>query len=227
MLAEVEAAGAAEWWCLGDLVGYGAHPRDTLAIASAGATRCLAGNHDLGACGRLALADFANAAGAALRWTHRELGESGRAELARLQPVDLGSDGAVPLYHASARDPVWEYVTHPRQAHALLLEQTVPLSLHGHTHVPAVWRRSATAVADVLIPTDGDVVTLGEDRLLVNPGAVGQPRDADPRAAWALYDPGAGTIEFRRTEYDIAGAQAAIRAAGLPDILARRLTEGR
>lgn len=224
VLAAARRRGVSEWWCLGDLVGYGADPQHTLTTCVAGASRCLAGNHDLGASGRLSLADFSAAAYDALAWTRGQIGPDGRAELDRLQPADV--DGDVPLFHASPRDPVWEYVLTTSQARGALERVRAPLVLVGHTHVAAAWHLAADGAVAQHRPERGPV-RLGEGRWLVNPGSVGQPRDRDPRAAWALYDTGAGTVEWIRTPYDVAGAQAAILAAGLPAALAHRLAEGR
>ena len=225
VLRAAREAGARSWWCLGDLVGYGADPSHCLRTAIGGAERCIGGNHDLGADGRVPLDQFAPWARAALAWTREAIGRVGRANLERLEPQD--PDAAVPLYHASPRDPVWEYVTEVHQARAALEDVRAPLTLIGHTHVPFAWRLTTDgAVESVGVPRDGRLV-LDDGRWLVNPGSVGQPRDDDARAAWALYDAEAGVIEFRRTPYDVAAAQNAILQAGLPELLAHRLAEGR
>jgi diadenosine tetraphosphatase ApaH/serine/threonine PP2A family protein phosphatase len=224
VLRAVREAGAAEWWCLGDLVGYGADPVHCLSTCMRLAARCLAGNHDLGASGRLDLDDFAHHAHEALTWTRRTLGAAGMQKLDKLEPVDL--EGDVPLYHASPRDPVWEYVVSAAQARASLERLEAPLTLIGHTHMPAAWRLGPDGAMDGGFAQGEGMLPLGEGRWLVNPGSVGQPRDGDPRAAWALLDPEAAVIHFRRTPYDVAAAQNAILAAGLPPMLAARLAEG-
>ncbi len=168
---------------------------------------------------------FAPWARAALAWTREAIGRVGQANLERLQPLD--PDGAVPLYHASPRDPVWEYVTDVAQARAALEHRRVPLTLIGHTHVPFAWRLTTDGALETVGVPAGGRLELEGGRWLVNPGSVGQPRDDDARAAWALYDADAATIEFRRTPYDVAAAQNAILEAGLPSLLAHRLAEGR
>jgi diadenosine tetraphosphatase ApaH/serine/threonine PP2A family protein phosphatase len=224
VLRALRESGAASIWCLGDLVGYGADPSYCLATCTARSERCLAGNHDLGASGRIPVDDFSALARAALRWTRGELGAAGRARLDRLEPSAL--DGDVELFHASPRDPVWEYVVTVDQARAALEDRRVALTLIGHTHLPGAWCLTADgAMRAVRVQGEG-TLQLGEGRWLVNPGSVGQPRDGDPRAAWALYDADVGTIRFRRTPYDVAAAQGAILAAGLPEMLAVRLSEG-
>ncbi len=218
-------AGARSWWCLGDLVGYGADPAHCLAITTSGAARCIAGNHDLGVTGEVSLDLFADLAHEAIIWTRDALGPAGRAKLRNLRPSDE-SDG-VPLYHASPRDPVWEYIVSVEQARAALEHRRVPLTLVGHTHIPFSWKLTPDgAMESHGVPATG-VLDLSEGRWLVNPGSVGQPRDRDARAAWALYSPEDQTIAFHRTPYDVAGAQNAILEAGLPSLLAHRLAEGR
>jgi diadenosine tetraphosphatase ApaH/serine/threonine PP2A family protein phosphatase len=207
------------------VVGYGADPVHCLGVVVSDAERRIAGNHDLGAVGRVPLEVFAPWAAAALLWTTHALGPVGRAKLERLEPLD--EDGAVPLFHGSPRDPVWEYVVTADQARAALEDRRVPLTFIGHTHVPSAWRLTPDgALESAGVPARG-LLRLTEGRWLVNPGSVGQPRDRDARAAWALYDPDAGTVAFRRTPYDVAGAQAAILEAGLPSPPAHRLAEGR
>ena len=225
VLQAARQAGARAWWCVGDVVGYGADPAHTLRVALTEADRCIGGNHDLGVAGRVPVTMFAAAARAGIEWTREALGRAGRARLDRLEAVDL--DGPVPLFHGSPRDPVWEYVLEVGQARAALEDRRVPLTFVGHTHVPFAWRLTPDgAMERVGAPIDAPL-PLQEGRWLVNPGAVGQPRDGDARAAWLLYDPDEGTIHFRRTPYDVAGAQNAILQAGLPTGLAHRLAEGR
>ncbi|MGD9697074.1 MAG: metallophosphoesterase [Thermoleophilia bacterium] len=224
-LRAAREAGARSWWCLGDLVGYGADPAHCLAVAIRDAERCLAGNHDLAAAGRVPLDVFSSWAYDALVWTRRALGAVGRAKLERLQPDDTGHP--VQLFHASPRDPVWEYVVSVEQAREALEDRRVALTMVGHTHIPFAWRLTPDGAMESPGVPAGGRLPLAEGRWLVNPGSVGQPRDGDARAAWALYLPEEGVVEFRRTPYDVAGAQNAILEAGLPPSLARRLAEGR
>lgn len=225
MLQAARQAGARAWWCAGDLVGYGADPAHTMRVAMSEAERCIGGNHDLAAAGRVPLATFTAAAREALEWTRATLGRQGRSRLDRLNALDM--DGDVPIFHGSPRDPVWEYVLEVGQARAALEDRRVPLTIVGHTHLPCAWRLTPDGAMEKY-PTSPDApIALTEGRWLVNPGAVGQPRDGDARAAWMLYDPDERTIHFRRTPYDVAGAQNAILQAGLPTMLAHRLAEGR
>ncbi|MFN8111400.1 MAG: metallophosphoesterase family protein [Thermoleophilia bacterium] len=215
--------GARRWWCVGDLVGYGANPVEVLNRCLTEAERCIAGNHDLGVVGRIPVGDFADVALESLMWTQARLGATGLAKLSALQP--LHTDHEVPLFHASPRNPVWEYITQVSQARAALEAVPARVSFVGHTHQVALWHLGEDGAVR-RVPPEGPVA-LTPHRWLVNPGSVGQPRDGDPRASWALLDQEEGTVEIVRTPYDVAGAQNAILNAGLPFGLATRLSEGR
>ena len=125
------------------------------------------------------------------------------------------------MTHGSLIDPVWEYLVYPETAVAHLQRQTTPYGFVGHSHLPLVFLKDGTR-ADA-----GGKLTLDGTRFVANPGSVGQPRDGDPRAAYATVDTTAREVRFRRVEYDIAAAQRKIRAAGLPEWLAARLADGR
>jgi diadenosine tetraphosphatase ApaH/serine/threonine PP2A family protein phosphatase len=170
------------------------------------------------------LETFAPWAQAALSWTQDAIGAVGQANLERLEPQDV--EGPVPLYHASPRDPVWEYVLSTLLADLCLDVQTHRVCLIGHSHVALSFQRAEGEPATGETRPGGAEVDLAEQEWLLNPGSVGQPRDGDPRAAWMVLDTGAWTAGWRRTEYDVAGAQSAIRAARLPDSLAERLEYG-
>jgi diadenosine tetraphosphatase ApaH/serine/threonine PP2A family protein phosphatase len=224
VLADAERAGAEEAWCLGDLVGYGADPDACVQLAQERCAIVLAGNHDMGVTGELSLADFSRNALAAAVWTQKTIAPEHAEFLRRLEPE--GVEGEFGLFHASPRDPVWEYVLSSLLAEMCLDEAPQRVSFIGHSHVALSFRRAAGGDARGEQREAGSLADLGEDEWLVNPGSVGQPRDGDPRAAWLLLDTDARTAQWRRVEYDLAGAQAAIRAAGLPDSLAERLGYG-
>jgi diadenosine tetraphosphatase ApaH/serine/threonine PP2A family protein phosphatase len=138
----------------------------------------------------------------------------------------LNTEEHVGMYHASPRDPVWEYVLSPLQAELCLDVQQHRICLIGHSHVALSFWRAAGQPATGTTRGDGEGLELDSGEWLINPGSVGQPRDGDPRAAWLELDDEALTAVYRRVEYDIAGAGAAIRAARLPDSLAERLNYG-
>ena len=209
-------------WCLGDTVGYGPRPNECCDVVKDRADHCLVGNHDLVVLGELTVSNFNDEAAAAAIWTAEVLTPESRAFLASLKP--FGEVDGVDLFHASARDPVWEYVLTEESAHATLELSDAPLVLVGHSHVALAITADDGRVSGGPAP-EGTAVTL-DGRWLLNPGSVGQPRDGDPRAAWLLLDFGAGIASFRRVEYDVARTQKEIRERGLPDGLAERLAHG-
>jgi predicted phosphodiesterase len=224
VLDAVAASECEEMWCLGDLVGYGAEPDACVELARRHAAICLAGNHDLGVVGTLPLEEFSRGAALAARWTQGEISRETRAFLESLEPKYL--EEQVGLFHASPRDPIWEYVLSPLQAEMCLDVQQHRVCFVGHSHVALSFSRQAGAPATGETRGDEEELDIERGEWLINPGSVGQPRDGDPRAAWLELDTDAWTVTFRRTEYDIAGAATAIRAARLPDSLAERLSFG-
>ncbi len=169
------------------------------------------------------MAEFNPDAAAAARWTREQLTEESRAFLLSLGPT--AQRQGVSLFHASATDPVWDYVLTIEDARRTLDLTDDPLVLVGHTHVPIAITGDGSAARGAHAP-GGHSVDLASGRWLLNPGSVGQPRDADPRAAYLLLDLGAGRAEFRRVEYPVDETQAQMREAGLPPALAQRLAYG-
>jgi predicted phosphodiesterase len=213
-----------EMWCLGDLVGYGADPEACVELARRYAAISLAGNHDLGVCGVLPLEEFSRGAAIAARWTQRAISDETRADLNGLEPANL--EERVGLYHASPRDPIWEYVLSPLQAELCLDAQEHRVCLIGHSHVALSFSRREGAAATGETRGADEELDVQDGEWLINPGSVGQPRDGDPRAAWLELDMSSWQAVYRRVEYDVSGAAAAIRAARLPDSLADRLAFG-
>jgi diadenosine tetraphosphatase ApaH/serine/threonine PP2A family protein phosphatase len=211
-----------EIWCLGDLVGYGPRPNQCCAWTAGGTQVCLAGNHDLGVLGRLDLDDFSPDAAAAAEWTRETLAAEARAYLEALS--SSAEHQGVGLYHASPRDPVWEYVLTWEAARDAIQDSGVELTLVGHSHVPLAIVDGRGSIGGHA--AGGTELDLVGGRWLLNPGSVGQPRDGDPHAAWLLLDLEAKHASFRRVPYDVARTQAEIREQGLPDALAERLAYG-
>jgi predicted phosphodiesterase len=224
VIAAAEEAGVEELWCLGDLVGYGGDPDACVALAREHCTVCLAGNHDLAVTGALSLDEFSRGAALAARWTREVISPDTREYLLSLEPE--GSAGGVGLYHASPRDPVWEYVLSGLTAELCLDATDYRVSLIGHSHVALSFDRSEGEPASGSTRRDGAELDISSGEWLINPCSTGQPRDGDPRAAWLVLDTDSWTATWRRAEYDIPGAMAAIRAANLPDSLAERLQHG-
>jgi diadenosine tetraphosphatase ApaH/serine/threonine PP2A family protein phosphatase len=223
VLEEVDHEQPEEIWCLGDIVGYGPRPDECCLVVEQRAALCLCGNHDLGVRGDLDLEDFAPDAASAALWSRGLLSRQARAFLDGLVPS--AEAAGVQLFHASPRDPIWEYILTEQAALAALEATSAPIVLVGHSHVPL-----AVTVGDGELEgghaAAGTEVELGERRWLLNPGSVGQPRDGDARAAWMLLDLDAGRASFRRVDYAVDETQAEIREAGLPPVLGERLSSG-
>jgi predicted phosphodiesterase len=222
VLEQIDAARVDAVWCLGDTVGYGPRPNECCESVEARADRCLVGNHDLVALGELNVSDFNDEAAAAAVWTSSVLTPESRAFLESLRPV--GQAEGVDLYHASARDPVWEYVLTEEAARATFELSSAPLILVGHSHVALALTLDGDTVAGGLAPAGTEADLNG--RWLLNPGSVGQPRDGDPRAAWLLLDLERRFAAFHRVPYSIEDTQSEMREAGLPRALATRLERG-
>jgi predicted phosphodiesterase len=224
VLEEVERIDVHQIWCLGDVVGYGADPNDCCARIREQADIVLAGNHDLAVTGDLSLEEFSRGASVAARWTQEVLRQEHMAWLRSLEPA--GEARGIGLYHASPRDPVWEYVLSSLLAELCLDAQDHRVCLVGHSHVALSFVRAEGEAATGERRRGGDAADFSTGEWLLNPGSVGQPRDGDARAAWLLLDLDIDRAEWRRTEYDVRAAQAAIRAARLPESLAERLEYG-
>ena len=223
VLEDIDSADVDAVWCLGDLVGYGAQPDECVELAAERCPVCLAGNHDLGVLDKIPISDFSPEAAAAALWTRRHATRETLEFLRSLEPARPGE--AVGLFHASPRDPVWEYVLSTAQADDCLDEMQQRVGLIGHSHVALRFTRSGGRV-DGEVVTGGTELELSDGEWLVNPGSVGQPRDGDPRAAWLRLDLEAWRAEWRRVEYPIDEAASAIAEAGLPQRLGNRLYIG-
>ena len=210
-------------WCLGDVVGYGPRPNRCCAEVAARAELCLAGNHDLGVLGAVDLEAFTHDAAFSARWTRSVLSHEARAFLESLRPSGERADVGVELYHASPRDPVWEYVLDREAVAAALKATSAPVVLIGHSHVPLAGKQGEEQAA-AHAPDRTRVELTG--RWLLNPGSVGQPRDGDPRAAYLVLDLDARFAVFRRVVYPVHETQREIRERGLPEALAGRLAHG-
>jgi diadenosine tetraphosphatase ApaH/serine/threonine PP2A family protein phosphatase len=222
VLAEIDGADVDTIWCLGDTVGYGPLPNECCDAVRERAERCLVGNHDLVVLGELTISEFNDEAAAAALWTARVLTESSRSFLERLHPA-AEVDG-VDLFHASARDPIWEYVLTEEAARATLELSDAPLVLVGHSHVALALAVDGGEIVGGLAPAGARFELDG--RWLLNPGSVGQPRDGDPRAAWLLLDLERRFAAFHRVAYSIEETQSEMRERGLPALLAARLERG-
>jgi predicted phosphodiesterase len=210
-------------WHLGDVVGYGPEPDGVVERLEALGAVGVRGNHDAAASGGTEIEWFNPEARAAMEWTRGVIAETTRAWLASL-PLRRIESGFT-LVHGSPRDPMWEYVTSAALARAGLSAISTEHGLHGHTHVPVAFTEVDGRMR-TLVPRAGNTVSLGEGRMLLNPGSVGQPRDGDSRASYLIIDLEAATATWGRTVYDIEAVQTKMRAAGLPARLADRLRVG-
>jgi diadenosine tetraphosphatase ApaH/serine/threonine PP2A family protein phosphatase len=224
VLEDIDKVGVDARWCLGDLVGYGAQPDQCVALAREACDFCLIGNHDLVVIGKLDIAEFSMNAAIAANWTQEHIAEESVEYLKTLSSAD--ESHGVGLYHASPRDPVWEYVLSTLQASACMDTMGPRVGAVGHSHVALHFSRNDNGSAAGEQAPAGTTVDLSRGDWIVNPGGVGQPRDGDPRAAWLLLDTESWTATWHRVEYPIEEAARAIHQAGLPAALSDRLFHG-
>jgi len=225
VLDDIERRGGAdEVWCLGDIVGYGPEPRECIAKIRQVSQVCILGNHDAAAIGKVDLATFNPDAAAANRWTAEQLSSQDHDFLEQLPMVVERGDFT--LTHGSPREPVWEYLLSPKSARDNLAHFSTRFCLVGHTHVPRAFICEETGECSLRILTPEQPLALVGGRTFINPGAVGQPRDGDPRASYATYDDEAGTVTLHRIPYDIQTTQARMMEHGLPTSLVTRLSQG-
>jgi diadenosine tetraphosphatase ApaH/serine/threonine PP2A family protein phosphatase len=208
--------------CLGDFVGYGGSPNECIDRLRPMIEHAVVGNHDLAACGKLKLTYFNANAAMAAQWTEAALTPDNRRYLEEL-PYEVKWRETV-LVHASPAQPEdWHYVLSPVEAEIEMNAYQESLCFIGHSHYPGTFEREGGRVK---YSRSAEIRLEPGRRYLVNVGAVGQPRDSDPRAAYVLYDEDARTVRHIRLEYDIAGAMKRILDAGLPRFLAERLQWG-
>jgi len=213
-------------WCLGDVVGYGPDPNECVArIKALPNCLCLAGNHDWAALGRLDLENFNTDARLAALWTAEQLTPESRQFLEE-RPDHMGPlEERYTLAHGSPRYPIWEYILDIRTARTSFEYFNTPVCFVGHSHVPVIFQQKSEKV-ELILPLPGEPMVLNEGRYIVNPGGVGQPRDGDPRASYALLDTEANSVTFCRVPYPVEETQARMIAAGLPMRLIARLSYG-
>jgi predicted phosphodiesterase len=212
-------------WNLGDTIGYGPRPNECVAAVQH-ARVLIAGNHDLACLGKVNLSDFNPDARTANIWNGKQL-EPDYRELLEVLPPERNVNERFRVVHGSPREPVWEYLLTAEQARENFALFDNQVCFMGHSHVPLIFRSQLDGYDGPLLPAAGEILTLEPDtRYFINPGSVGQPRDQDPRAAYAVLDTAAGTVCFNRVEYDIARTQRQMRDAQLPPALIRRLEYG-
>ena len=213
-----------EIWACGDIVGYGAQPNEVIRRLQEMGARSVMGNHDGAALGTVDVGWFNPDAARAIAWTTEVADDNSRSYLASLPEVRR--EGELTAVHGSPRDPTWEYITGAQAATENLDAFDTRLCLHGHTHVPVIFRADEGRM-EIVPATPDESISIRGGRLLLNPGSVGQPRDGNPASSYLLLDTEAGVAEFRRVRYDLAATQALMREAGLPPRLVERLSYGR
>ena len=225
VLEDITAKGGVdELWCLGDVVGYGPEPGECIRLLKKHCSVCVAGNHDLGAVGKLNLGYFNASAAAACRWTAAQLSP---ADVRYLEDLPLSlQQGDFFLVHGSPAEPALEYVISSGIAARSFSFFDSPYCLVGHTHVPLAFKQEGDSAPSIML-SSGIGLVLGAKRMIINPGGVGQPRDGDPRASYAVYESEGSILRLYRVEYDIAATQRKMLKANLPMMLISRLEEGR
>jgi predicted phosphodiesterase len=236
-------------WCLGDLVGYGPRPNESIALIRERASLCVMGNHDWAVLGRpgIDVDDFNPQARQAVMWTRAQLTAENRAFLEQIadETVVASVRPSILITHASPREPVWEYVLTASVALDNFPLFSESICFFGHTHKPVMYRwlvrEAKAATLDDAQPAPALAVVecrqlLAEQRIqltpsageryMINPGSVGQPRDNDPRAAYALLDLETLIFEYARVAYPIELTQTQMREANLPKRLIDRLSFG-
>jgi len=221
-----DAGAVDEVWCLGDVIGYGPDPNEMVErLRTLPNLTCMLGNHDVAVLGQMDFAVFNTEARKSLLWQKKALTPENITFLESL-PQETLVCGDVTLAHGSPRDPVWEYILNTLVARLNFEAFKTSYCFVGHSHIQCLFQLDLDKDRVSLNVLRVNEVSQLTPRAILNPGSVGQPRDRDPHAAYAIFDPEAQTWEPRRVAYDVAAVQNRIRAAGLPEKHALRLAEG-
>jgi diadenosine tetraphosphatase ApaH/serine/threonine PP2A family protein phosphatase len=186
---------------------------------------CILGNHDMAVIGKMPLEAFNGEARRSLAY-HEKVLSASNMDYMRSLSSDVKVCGEATLAHGSPRDPLWEYILNALTAHLNFSHFNTPWCFVGHSHIQSMFALNEKSDRVTLDQTKPDQTINLRPKLILNPGSVGQPRDRDPRAAYAIYDTEARTWTPRRAIYNVSEVQDRIRAAGLPEKHAARLAEG-
>lgn len=212
-------------WCLGDIVGYGPDPNECVnRIQNLPGLVCILGNHDAAALEQIDSETFNPEARQAIQWTQKTLNEASFSFLRSLPEIQRMD--SVTLAHGSPRHPVWEYLLDTRSAQANFQHFTTSYCFVGHTHLPVIYHQPEASPNTHLIIPEPKMTLKLSPRAILNPGSVGQPRDRDPRAAYAIYLPEEQVWESHRVSYAIEDVQNRMTDVGLPERHIIRLTAG-
>lgn len=215
-----------ETWCLGDLVGYGPDPNAVVEeVREIKNLTCLMGNHDVAIIGRMSLDTFNGDAKRSLLY-HEKVLSASNMEFIKSLPTKIKVRGEATMAHGSPRDPLWEYILNSMTASLNFDHFDTPWCFVGHTHIQSSFTQNDETGRVLVEQNKPDIVLTLHPKQILNPGSVGQPRDRDPRAAYAIYDTGTHTWTPKRVMYNIAEVQTRIRSAGLPEKHAARIAEG-
>ena len=224
VLADAEERGGFDQvWCLGDTVGYGPDPSSCIQLLCRYPLLAVAGNHDHAATGKMSVDEFNGPAAKAAIWTAQQLTTEDRAFLSEL-PLVVAS-GDFTLVHGSLREPIWEYLLNGEAALATFALLSTRFCLVSHSHIPFICQENQ-GIPEFVEFTEDQRFPLGDERWVLNPGSVGQPRDRDPRPSYALYDSSPGVISRHRVSYNIGETQERMRQFQLPERLIERLNYG-
>lgn len=215
-------------WCLGDMIGYGPDPNECVHLLQTLDHICIAGNHDWAVLGKLDIDDFNPDARFATLWTREQLNDDVRDYLEDL-PTSLVEAELYTLVHGSPRHHVWEYILYPTIAQPNFKHFDTLYCFVGHTHSPVIFREADNPdeLCEALAPIfNAGPIQFEEQRLIVNPGSVGQPRDGDARAAYGILDTESCTFEYRRVKYPVSITQEKMKKHSFPSRLWNRLAFG-
>jgi predicted phosphodiesterase len=213
-----------EIWCLGDIVGYGPEPHKCIELLKKSDYKYVVGNHDWAVSGRIDMYDFNPDAAVACEWTMQKLHKN---EIEFLdEQVEVITEGDFTLTHGSPLAPVWEYLVSESVAGENFKALTTRLCMVGHSHIPVIFEHNKDNTVKKLSFEENETFNLKNGRFILNPGSIGQPRNMDPRASYALFDSNAMTIQRFCVDYDIEATQQKMEEVGLPDFLVYRLKYG-
>ena len=218
--------GVSGYICPGDIVGYGPNPNECVEIIRNLSCKTVAGNHDLASIGKLDTSSFNSEARDAVNWTSKVLTADNKKFLEGL-PEYLEGD-PFEIVHGSLVSHVEEYITDIKSGASTIELMKKDICFVGHLHIPLVIVRDKEGKYDGWQLADGDVIDASKfDKVIINVGGIGQPRDMDPRASFGIFDSDSRTVEIRKVEYNITAVQENMRKADLPDFLIERLKYGR
>ena len=225
VLEDIEHQGEVEKvWCLGDVVGYGPDPHECIQLLHQTNHVCVAGNHDWAAIGKIDTYEFNPDAATACHWTAQQLSSTDIEYLENLPLVIHENDFT--LVHGSPREPIWEYLISTGVAKENFAYFKSQFCLVGHSHVPLAFSYSESGACSYSQFRTNVGLALGKNRLIINPGGVGQPRDGDPQASYAIYDSETRLVRLYRVPYDIRSTQDRMAMHALPMHLMARLSYG-